>query len=517
MVSHSGLHSGEEGDVTRPIRKVVILGGGTAGWMTAALMAKVLGRQVGIELVESDDIGIIGVGEATIPPIQQVNAVLGIDEADFLRETKATIKLAIRFENWGAQGDSYYHTFGTAGRNLAFCSFHHFWTRARKMGLGGSYWDHDLNYLCAEAGKFAPTQGNDPIWDMPYAYHFDSGLYGQFLRRYSERLGVTRTEGMVADVQRAAAIGDIMALVLRDGRVIEGDLFVDCSGSRGVLIQQHLGTGYEDWGHWLPCDRAMAVPSERFATTLPFTRAIAHGTGWQWRIPLQHRNGNGLVYSSRHTSDDEAARILLGNLDSPALADPKIIHFRTGRARRQWNRNVVAVGLSSGFLEPLESTSIYLIQSAVVRLIHLFPHEGITPELIGEYNRQSQIEMELIRDFIILHYHANNRRDSAFWRDLRLMDVPERLARKIALFQANGTLVQDQYDIFMEPSWVQVLMGQGVLPQDHHPLADGPSDDELRAQLAQLAELKRRPLAQLSSHDEYLLRKVGGDRVGVAA
>ena len=378
------------------------------------------------------------------------------------------------------------------------------------MGLGGSYWDYDLNYLSAEAGKFAPTRGNDPVWDMPYAYHFDSALYGQFLRRYSERRGVVRTEGVVGAVVRAAGVGDIIALVLQDGRQVEGDLFIDCSGSRGVLIQQQLGTGYEDWGHWLPCDRAMAVPSERFEQTLPFTRAIAHSAGWQWRIPLQHRNGNGLVYSSRHYSDDEAASILLGNLDSPALGEPKIIPFRTGRARQQWNRNVVAVGLSSGFLEPLESTSIYLIQSAITRLLHLFPHQGITAELANEYNRQSQIEIELIRDFIILHYHVNARRDSPFWRTMRQLEVPERLARKIDLFRANGTLVQDQYDIFMEPSWVQVLMGQGILPEDHHPLADGPGDAELAEQLSQLADLKARPLTQLPSHDAYIQRMVEG-------
>ena len=490
--------------MTRPIRKVVILGGGTAGWMTAALISKVLKPLVDIELVESEEIGIVGVGEATIPPIQQVNAVLGIDEADFLRATKATIKLAIRFENWGRVGDSYYHTFGTAGRNLAFAPFHHFWNRARKAGLGGSYWDYDLNYLCCEAGKFAPTQGNDPIWDLPYAYHFDSAFYGQFLRSYSENLGVVRTEGMVAGVRRDAHSGNIAELLLRDGRSVAGDLFIDCSGTRGVLIQQQLGTGYEDWAHWLPCDRAMAVPSERFETTLPYTRAIARDAGWQWRIPLQHRNGNGLVFSSNHCSDDAAADLLLANLDTPALADPKIIRFRTGRARRQWHRNVVAVGLSSGFLEPLESTSIYLIQSAIVRLLHLFPHAGITGELVSEYNRQSQIEYELIRDFIILHYHANNRGEAPFWRNLREMEVPERLAHKIALFRANGTLVQDQYDIFMEPSWVQVLMGQHVLPADHHPMADGPTDDELITQLASLADLKARPLSQLPAHDRWL-------------
>jgi tryptophan halogenase len=443
------------------VRKVVILGGGTAGWMAAALIARVLGGRVAVELVESEEIGIVGVGEATIPPIRTLNAVLGIDEAEFLRETRATIKLAIRFENWREEGSAYYHTFGTAGRNTAFAAFHHFWTRARKLGLPGSYWDFDLNYLCAQAGKFAPTEGNDPIWDLPYAFHFDAALYGRFLRRYAEQRGVIRTEGMVADVQRMAGVGNVSALVLRDGRVVHGDLFIDCSGSRGVLIQQHLGTGYEDWSHWLPCDRAVAVPSERFAQTLPFTRAIAHGAGWQWRIPLQHRNGNGLVYSSRHLSDDAAAALLMANLESRALGEPRLITFRTGRALRQWNRNVVAVGLASGFLEPLESTSIHLIQSAIVRLLHLFPHHGITDELVAEYNRQSRIEMELIRDFIILHYHVNNRHDTAMWRDLRNMAVPERLARKIALFRANGTLVQDQYDIFMEPSWAQVLIGQG--------------------------------------------------------
>lgn len=492
-----------------PIRKVVILGGGTAGWMTAALVAKVLGQNLAIELVESDDIGIIGVGEATIPPIQQVNAVLGIDEADFLRETKATIKLAIRFENWGDLGQSYYHTFGVPGRNTPFASFHHFWARGRQLGIDRPYWDYDLNYLCCESGQFAPTHGNDPIWDLPYAYHFDSALYGQFLRRYSERLGVVRTEGLVADVTRDAADGAVTALILRDGRTVPGDLFIDCSGSRGVLIQQQMQAGYEDWNHWLPCDSAMAVPSERFAQTLPFTRAIARPNGWQWRIPLQHRNGNGLVYSSARCSDDEAAALLLSHLDSPALADPKIIRFRTGRARRQWSGNVVAVGLSSGFLEPLESTSIYLIQSAIVRLLHLFPHAGITAQQVDEYNRQSQIEYELIRDFIILHYHVNARADSPFWTDLRTMDVPERLARKIALFRSNGTLMQDQYDIFMEPSWVQVLMGQGVLARDHHPGADGPSDAELREQLDQLAAIKARPLAQLPSHDQYLALKTG--------
>ena len=421
------------------IERVVIVGGGTAGWMAAALIARVIGPRVTVTLVESEEIGIVGVGEATIPPIQHVNAVLGIDEADFLRETRGTIKLAIRFDDWGALGQSYYHTFGAAGRNTAFCSFHHYWARARRAGVAADYWDYDLNYLAAREGKFARIQVEDPTWHLPYAYHLDSSLYGQYLRRYSERAGVTRIEGMVADVRRADT-GDVAALVLKDGREVGGDLFVDCSGARGLLIQRALNVGYEDWSHWLPCDRAMAVPTARHDTTPPYTRSTARTAGWQWRIPLQHRVGNGLVYSSRHLSDDAAAALLLGNLDGAVLGDPRIIPFRTGRARRQWDLNVVGVGLSSGFLEPLESTSIYLIQSAIVRLLHHFPHAGIRSAAVAEYNRQSRIEFETVRDFIILHYHASSRDDSSFWRDVRAAPLPDRLAAKIELFRATGAL-----------------------------------------------------------------------------
>ena len=486
------------------IRKVVVVGGGTAGWMSAALLRRVLGETVDIELVESEQIGIVGVGEATIPPIQHVNAVLGLDEAEFLRETSSTIKLAIRFENWRVQGEQYYHTFGAPGRSQAFCHFHHFWTRARQAGDHTSLWDYDLNYLCCDAGKFAKLQVKDPMWEMQYAYHFDASLYGAFLRRYSEKRGVKRTEGLIEQVRLNGESGHVEALVLQGGQVIEGDFFIDCSGIRGLLIHQKLNTGYEDWEHWLPCDRAMAVPSERFEQTLPFTRSIAHSAGWQWRIPLQHRNGNGLVYSSKHYSDDEAADVLMNNLDSQPSGDPKIIRYRTGRTRRQWNRNVVAVGLSSGFLEPLESTSIYLIQSAVVRLLHLFPHDGVTAALADEYNRQSRIEYETIRDFIIMHYYLNERDDSDFWRDTRTMDVPERIKHKIELFRTNGTLTQDQYDIFLESSWLQVMLGQGVMPQDYHPIADSLSNAQLQEKLANTLRLKREPLEKIPPHDRFL-------------
>jgi tryptophan halogenase len=486
------------------IRKVVVVGGGTAGWMSAALLRRVLREPIEIELVESEEIGIVGVGEATIPPIQHVNAVLGLDEAEFLRETKSTIKLAIRFEHWRVPGEQYYHTFGAPGRSQAFCHFHHFWTRAQQAGYETDLWGYDLNYLCCEAGKFAKLQVPDPMWELKYAYHFDASLYGRFLRKYSEQRGVRRTEGLIEEVMVHPESGDVTALRLRGGKTVEGDFFIDCSGIRGLLIQQKLGAGFEDWSHWLPCDRALAVPSERFEKTAPFTRAIAHGAGWQWRIPLQHRNGNGLVYSSNHLGDDEAASILLGNLDSQATGEPRLIRFRTGRTRRQWDRNVVAVGLSSGFLEPLESTSIYLIQSAVVRLLHLFPHAGVTPELVEEYNRQSQVEYELIRDFIIMHYWLNEREDTPFWRDLRGMDVPERLRQKTALFRANGTLTQDQYDIFLESSWLQVMLGQGVAPKDYHPIADGLTDAQLREKLDNTRKLKAEPLEKLPLHDEFL-------------
>ncbi|MDH3273506.1 MAG: tryptophan 7-halogenase [Gammaproteobacteria bacterium] len=486
------------------IRKVVIVGGGTAGWMSAALLKRLYADQLDIELVESEDIGIIGVGEATIPPIQLANNVLGLDEAEFLRETKATIKLGIQFENWRVQGEKYFHTFGAPGRSQAFCHFHHFWVRAQQAGYESNLWDYDLNYLCAEAGKFAKLQVNDPVWEMQYAYHFDASLYGQYLRKYSEKLGVKRTEGMIEQVHVHAESGYVETLTLKDGTEISGDFFVDCSGTRGLLIGQALDTGYEDWGHWLPCDRAMAVPSDRFQETLPYTRSIAHSAGWQWRIPLQHRNGNGLVYSSQHYSDDEAADILLNNLDSKAIAEPKIIPFRTGRTSKQWNRNVVAVGLSSGFLEPLESTSIHLIQSAIVRLITLFPHAGVTTQLMDEYNRQSQYEFEYIRDFIILHYHLTERDDSEFWRGVRDMAVPERITEKMDLFRATGTLTKDNMDIFLESSWLQVMLGQGIMPQDYHPLADTLTEEQLKQKLENTKKTKLQPMPKIPSHDDFL-------------
>ncbi len=485
------------------IKNVVIVGGGTAGWLTAALLQKVVGTSINITLVESEAIGTVGVGEATIPPIRLVNQVLGINEAEFLRETKATIKLAIKFENWRTPNESYFHTFGSPGKSMAFCHFHHFVNRAKNLGHESTIWDYDLNYLCATQGKFAHIKAQDPVLDLPYAYHFDASLYAQFLRRYCQKLGAKRIEGMIESVQQHPS-GDIAGVTLQDGQQIHGDLFVDCSGFRGLLIQQTLGVGYDDWTHLLPCDRAVAVPSERFDNTVPYTRAIAHKAGWQWRIPLQHRNGNGLVYCSSHMSDDEATHSLLNNLDSTPIGEPKVIHFKTGRRRKQWHKNVVAVGLASGFLEPLESTSIHLIQSAIVRLIHLFPHQGIDSAAVDEFNHQSELEYTQIRDFLVLHYHLTERDDSQFWRNMQSMDIPASLAHKMALFKQTGKLFREQNDLFLESSWLQVMVGQGIEPNDYHPIANNLSEPQLLNMLNKMCEVKQEPLTSLPSHDEFL-------------
>lgn len=486
------------------IKKVVILGGGTAGWMSAALTKKLLGDAIEVELVESEMIGTIGVGEATIPPIKLFNSALGITEHDFVRETKATIKLAIKFDNWKQQGDSYYHTFGAAGKSLAFCHFHHLLARSQQLGNQKTLWDYDLNYLCAERGSYAYIKSQDPLLDIPNAYHFDAGLYAKFLRKFSEKIGVKRTEGLVVNATQNSDTGYIESLELKGGKTVKGDLFIDCSGMVGYLTQKKLQTGYEDWSHWLRCDSALAVPSMRFEKTLPYTRSIAHSAGWQWRIPLQHRNGNGLVYSSHYLTDEKASELLMSNLESDPEAEPKHIKFRTGRALKQWNKNVIAIGLSSGFLEPLESTSIHLIQSAIVRLLHLFPHQGINDTMVKEYNLQSELEYQQIRDFIILHYKVNERDDSLFWKELRHMDIPDSLAHKIEIFKRNGFLFREQNDLFVESSWLQVMLGQGIIPQDYHPIANNIPADKLQSMMEQIHSIKSHAATQLPSHDQFI-------------
>jgi tryptophan halogenase len=499
--------------LNNPIKKVVVVGGGTAGWLSAALIKKVLGNSIELELVESEAISTVGVGEATIPPIRSLNSVLGITDADLIHETNATIKLAIKFENWRVKGEEYFHTFGAPGRSYAFCQFHHFLNRAKKeYGETTSIWDYDLNYLCAKEGKFAQLDVKDPMLEMPFAYHFDASLYAKFLRKIAEKNGVVRTEGKIVSVSQDISSGAISSVTLENGNSINGDLFIDCSGFKGLLIQEKLNSGYDDWSHLLPCDRAIAMPSERFDKTLPYTRSIAHDAGWQWRIPLQHRNGNGHVYCSNYISDDEALNTLNSNLDSKAVGEPNFIKFKTGRRREQWKKNVIAVGLSSGFLEPLESTSIHLIQSAIVRLLHLFPHDGINESMVNEYNAQSKLEYEQIRDFIVLHYHVNEREDSQFWRDVRNMQVPERLHHKIKLFKQNGRLINEHNDLFLDASWLQVMEGQGITPKDFHPMANGVAEQNILEMLKTIRKIKNEPVASLPTHDEFLALVKNGKR-----
>ena len=497
--------------MSKLVRDVVVAGGGTAGWMAAALLKKVLQDTVNIQLVESDDIGIIGVGEATIPPIQTFNQFLGIDEKEFLRETHGTIKLAIQFENWRVPGESYFHTFGAPGANIGFCGFQHFWRRARDLGISHSLWDFDFNYLLCREGKFNKMNTQNPLYAMQYAYHFDSALYGRYLRKIAEKAGVVRTEGLIEHVRTDNQSGIITGLQLKDGTQIKGDLFIDCTGSRGLLLQQTLGVEYEDWTHWLPANSALAIGSERSEQTLPYTRSIAHPAGWQWRIPLTHRNGNGLVYSTDYLSDDQAHSVLLNNIEGNVNGEPKQIRFRTGRTKQQWHKNVIAIGLSSGFLEPLESTSIHLIQSAIVRLLKMFPHQGISDNMVNLYNQDAREEAETIRDFIILHYHQNERTDSDFWRDMQRMSIPARLQEKIRAFRDTAAVFNEQTDIFRDSSWVQVMMGQGIMPEDYHPAANVMSDDVLLDTLNKIRDAKRQPVAQMLKHDDFLNRYTAGN------
>jgi tryptophan halogenase len=488
------------------IKNITIVGGGTAGWVSAALLVKVLGKTHNIQLIESETIGIIGVGEATIPPITQLNNALGIDEARFLKATKGTIKLGIEFENWSSPNTRYMHAFGSVGKNLPFCDFNHLFSRAQKLGSKFSFGDFSLNYQAAKQGKFDKL-GHIPGTNLPgivHAYHFDASLYAKLLREYSENLGVQRIEGKVVNVEQHTDSGHVKHVVLESGQVIAGDLFIDCSGMRALLIEQTLNTGFEDWRHWLPCDRAIAIPCESTKPIAPYTRCVAKDAGWCWHIPLQHRMGNGIVYSSKFMSNEQAELTLRASLSGKPLAEPNVIKFKTGRRLKQWNKNVVAVGLSSGFLEPLESTSIHLIQMGIIRLLKCFPHHGFKDVEVAEYNRQSKIEFENVRDFIILHYKVNQREDSPFWQQCQRMDIPESLARKIELFKQSGKVFSEQDDVFTEIAWQQVLLGQEITPDDHHPMADTLSNEQLTDLMDNLDTLIQRSVAQMPSHERFL-------------
>ncbi|WP_428616299.1 tryptophan halogenase family protein [Pseudoalteromonas sp.] len=491
---------------SKKITKVVIAGGGTAGWITAALLNKVLGKVIEITLVESAEIGTVGVGEASIPPILHLNGALGISEKEFIKATGATIKLGIEFENWRSQGHRYMHAFGEIGKDFPFCEFYHFWLKAHQANNAPDFWDFSLNYQAAKAHKFAHLKHipNTQLVGLHYAYHFDATRYGEFLKGLAQSRGVKRIEGKIESVNQCHQSGHIRSLLLTNGEHIDGDLFIDCTGLRALLIEQTLNTGFEDWSHWLPCDSAIAVQSESAADAIPYTRSIARDSGWQWQIPLQHRVGNGIVYSSRFLSDEAAKQQLLENLPAKPLTEPRVIKFKTGRRLKQWHKNVVSVGLSSGFLEPLESTSIHLIQSAAIRLIKFFPHQGIKQSLVDEFNQQSKTEFERIRDFIILHYKITERDDSAFWRFCKGMDIPSSLKKKIELFKTSGKLIREDDELFAEVAWQQVMIGQGLIAEDYHPLTDALSDEQLNELFSNLKTLINSTVEQLPSHSQFL-------------
>lgn len=487
--------------------KVVIVGGGSSGWMAASMLSRLMGHQIAIELIESDEVGTIGVGEATIPPIAYFNKVLGFDENEFLKATGGTFKLGIEFSDWLRKGESYMHAFGRLGKEMGMAGFHHTWLKGKSNGDNSDLWDYSLNYQAAKSNRFQPINKipNTNLQGTVHAYHLDAGLYAQFLRKLSENWGVTRTEGFIEKVNLNNEDGHIESVTLRSGKSVKGDFFIDCSGFRAILIEKALKTGFEDWRHWLPCDSAIAVPSERSEPLLPYTRSIAHAAGWQWRIPLQHRTGNGMVYSSDHYSDDEATNILLKNLDGEPLSEPRPIKFVTGRRAKQWYKNCVALGLSSGFLEPLESTSLHLVQSGIVRLVKLFPREKINSVDVDEFNRQSKIEFERIRDFIILHYKLNDRSEP-FWKNCVNMDIPETLSSKIDLFKRSGRVFREQDELFTEIAWQQVMMGQGVLPEQYHTLADSLTDQQVSELLGSLKTIIASTANSMMSHDDYIAR-----------
>lgn len=484
----------------KPIRRIVIAGGGTAGWMVAAGLSKSLGRQYQIRLIESEEIGTVGVGEATIPTLHFMHEILDLDESEFMKATQATFKLGISFENWRNVGENYIHSFGRTGKSHWTAGFQHFWLEGRKRGLASDYGDYCLELRAALDNRFATLPDNG----VNYAYHFDATLYGQYLRRFSEGLGVQRIEGKIAKVHTDEATGYITGLTLDRGELVEAELFIDCTGMRSILLGETLGVGYESWSHWLPCDSAVAVQTASVGEPVPYTRSIAHPWGWQWRIPLQHRVGNGLVYSSRHIGHDEAKEALLKNIQGEVLRQPRLIRFNPGQRDVVWKHNCVAIGLASGFLEPLESTSIHLIQKGLTRLIQLFPSDGICQSDIDEYNQQTRTAIEIIRDFIILHYHVTNRTDSPMWRQCREMSVPPLLAHRIRQFRDTARVTLTADELFAENSWVQVMMGQGITPTGHHPITRQMDDKALADFLGEVRKDVARTLMKLPKHAAFI-------------
>jgi tryptophan 7-halogenase len=504
------------------VRRVVIAGGGTAGWMVAAGLAKVLGRVLEIRLVESDEIGTVGVGEATIPSLQTFHQLLGVDEREFMAATQATFKLGIRFEHWGRRGEHYLHGFGLTGRDHWSAGFQHFWHQGRQRGLAAEYGAYNLEVQAAEHGRFAHVPADataDGLHErLNYAYHLDATRYARFLRRFSEALGVQRIEGQIVEVQTDPAApgaegpAQIRALCLAGGARLEADLFIDCTGFRGLLIGDTLKVAYEDWSHWLFNDRAVAVQTASVGEAVPFTRSIAHPFGWQWRIPLQHRVGNGLVYSSRHVDDEHARQALLSQLEGEPLTAPRVLRFCPGQRAQAWRGNCIAVGLAGGFLEPLESTSIYLIQRAVIRLVQLFPAAGVAAADVAEFNQQMRADFEHVRDFIVAHFHVTQRDDSPYWQACRALELPPTLRHRLAMFRETARLFRGAGELFGEHAWAQVLLGQGLLPEAHHPVVALMGEAELARFLEDIRAQVARTVRALPAHQAYVARYAAAAR-----
>src|SRR5687767_619653 len=490
--------------------KIVIVGGGSAGWMAAAALGRIIGERWPIELIESEQIGTVGVGEATIPQILLFNGVVGLDEGEFIRDTKGSFKLGIEFVGWGAPDERYIHAFGLVGRDLGLIPFHHYWLQARARGDRTGLAEYSLSAMAAARNAFMREDPlpRTPIGAATYAYHFDASLYAAHLRKHAEKWGVKRHEGRITSVGRDGESGYVTHVELEDGRRIDGDLFIDCSGFRSLLIGETMGSEYVDWSQWLPCNRALAVPCESVEPLTPVTRATAREAGWQWRIPLQHRVGNGYVYCSDFIGDDAAADTLMANLDGKPLGEPRPLKFTAGRRQDFWRGNVVALGLASGFLEPLESTSIHLVQSGIKHLVDLLPRDGIDAADVAAYNSKLTFEYEKIRDFLILHYWANGRSEP-FWKRCRDMEIPDTLAEKVETFRSHGRIFRFNEELFTELAWLQVMVGQNIVPRSYHPLADAPGDDMVDEYLASIREVIAAKVAKMPDHRAYLERLCG--------
>ncbi|MEM7360031.1 MAG: tryptophan halogenase family protein [Pseudomonadota bacterium] len=482
------------------IQKVVVAGGGTAGWMAAASLAKLLGKTLDITLIESDEIPTVGVGEATIPTLLTLHNLLGINEQEFMAEVNGTFKLGISFESWRDLDKDYIHSFGFTGKDCWAAGFQHFWLKGQRLGIAKEFGDYCGELVAAQQDKFAIVPKNM----LNYAYHIDAGLYAKFLRKLAETHGAKRVEGKIVEVGQNSETGFIEKLTLASGKEVEGDLFIDCSGFRGLMIEQTLHSGYDDWSHWLPMNSAVAVQTETVSEPVPYTRSIARDAGWQWRIPLQSRMGNGLVFCNRYISDDEATQTLLDNIEGETLNEPRVIKFQTGMRRKHWNKNCIAMGLSSGFIEPLESTSIHLIQRSVTRLMQMFPYDGIREPDVNEFNSQMEFEILNIRDFIVLHYHVTDRTDTPFWRFCRSMNIPDSLKHRIELFKQTGRVFQVPTELFGENSWTQVMLGQGLMPEQYHPIVNMMSDEELDNFLKGIDQTVTNLVGQLPKHLDFI-------------